>query len=132
MNDSSISLREYVDGRFDAQEKAVAAALAAQEKAVAAALTAAERAVSKAETATEKRFENSNEWRNTVETLQRTYMPRAEFDQVVRGLTEKIEIMTKRAESRDARGRGMGEMWALLIGAVALAAALVAIFRSHI
>jgi hypothetical protein len=52
MNDSSISLREYVDGRFNAQEKAVAAALAAQERAVSAALTAADRAVSKAETAT--------------------------------------------------------------------------------
>jgi len=89
------ALREYVDVRFGAQEKAVAAALAAQEKAVAAALAAAKEAVTKAETATERRFENSNEWRNTVETLQRTYMPRTESTQSNAALTEKIEALQK-------------------------------------
>jgi len=90
-----IRLREYVDVRFEAQEKAVAAALAAQEKAVAAALAAAKEAVTKAENATERRFENSNEWRNTVETLQRTYMPRTEANQIASSMTEKIEALQK-------------------------------------
>lgn len=90
-----IALREYVDVRFSAQEQAVAAALAAQEKAVAAALAAAKEAVIKAENATERRFENSNEWRNTVETLQRTYMPRTESVQAIASLTEKIESLQK-------------------------------------
>jgi hypothetical protein len=129
--DESIPLRDYVNGRFEAQEKAVAAALAAQEKAVAAALTAADRAVLKAETATEKRFENSNEWRATVETLQRTYMPRTEFEQVMKGQTEKIDALTTRINARDDRGKGMGEVVSTIISVVALAAALVAIFRVH-
>lgn len=44
--------------RFDAQEKAVAAALAA-----------AKEAVVKAETASDRRFENTNEWRATVNDI---------------------------------------------------------------
>jgi hypothetical protein len=79
-----ISLREYVDVRFEAQGKAVDAALAA-----------AKEAVIKAETSTEKRFENSNEWRNTVESLQRTYMPRTESEQQARTNAEKIEALQK-------------------------------------
>jgi hypothetical protein len=79
-----ISLREYVDVRFEAQGKAVDAALAA-----------AKEAVIKAETSTEKRFENSNEWRNTVETLQRTYMPRSESEQQARTNADKIEALQK-------------------------------------
>jgi len=90
-----IRLREYVDVRFDAAAQAVAAALAAQEKAVAAALAAAKEAVIKAETATERRFENSNEWRSTVETLQRTYMPRTESIQMHGATTEKIDALQK-------------------------------------
>jgi hypothetical protein len=79
-----VSLREYVDVRFDAQQEAVHAAL-----------TSAKEAVVKAEMATERRFENSNEWRNTVETLQRTYMPRTEALQQNTSMTEKIESVQK-------------------------------------
>jgi urease accessory protein UreF len=94
--DTCIQAQEKaVDARFEAQEKAVAAALAAAEKAVSAALSAADRAVSKAETATEKRFENSNEWRNTVETLQRTYTPRTEVVQTVKAIEDKLAVLQK-------------------------------------
>ncbi len=86
---------KFVNARFEAQEKAVSAALAAAEKAVSAALSAADRAVSKAEMATEKRFENSNEWRNTVETLQRTYTPRTEVAQTVKAIEEKVAVLQK-------------------------------------
>jgi urease accessory protein UreF len=81
---SEITLREYVDLQFAVQEKAVTAALAA-----------ADRAVNKAELAVEKRFENSNEWRNTVETLQRTYLPRTEFVQMNENIMGKISNLQK-------------------------------------
>jgi hypothetical protein len=123
----SISLREYTDKRFEAQEKAVAAALAAQEKAVAAALAAADRAVLKAETATERRFENSNEWRNTVETLQRTYMPRTESDQLTKALSEKLDDLTSRMNSKDDRGQGMGAIIGWIVGGIGALSAIVSI-----
>jgi len=81
---NEVTLREYVDVRFDAQEQAVQSAL-----------TSAKEAVTKAEMATERRFENSNEWRNTVETLQRTYMPRTEALQLFTSITEKVESVQK-------------------------------------
>lgn len=110
--------------RFAAQEKAVAAALAAAEKAVAAALSAADRAVAKAEAATERRFENSNEWRNTVETLQRTYMPRTESEQQIGTITSKVEDLAARLNKREDRGRGMGDMWAIIVSVVSVIVAV--------
>jgi hypothetical protein len=121
------ALRQYVDTRFEAQEKAVSAALAAQEKAVAAALAAAKEAVIKAENATERRFENSNEWRNTVEALQRTYMPRTESEQHWKTVDEKVDVLTTRMNAIDQRGRGRGDVWAYVVGAIGILAALVSI-----
>jgi hypothetical protein len=95
-----ISLREYVDIRFDAQEKAVNAALAA-----------ADRAVNKAEVASEKRFENMNEFRGALADSARLLMPRSESEQSVRVLTEKFEILEKRVNSRDERNSGAGDSW---------------------
>lgn len=131
LDDESISLRQYVEGRFEAQDKAVAAALAAAEKAVAAALSAADRAVSKAEIATEKRFESVNEFRNTLSDQARLFMPRSEAEQSYRAITDKLDIITARVNKRDDRGRGMGDIWGILISGVALLAALIAIFRGH-
>jgi len=122
-----VSLREYVDVRFLAQEKAVAAALAAQEKAVAAALAAADRAVAKAETAAERRFESQNEFRGTLADQARTFMPRSEAEQAMKGLSDKIENLTLRVNSRDDRGRGMGDIIGWIVGGVGLVAAVISI-----
>jgi hypothetical protein len=130
-NPDVISLRQYVDARFEAQEKAVAAALASQEKAVAAALAAAKEAVNKAEMASERRFESVNEFRNTLSDQARTLMPRAESEQGLKSLSDKLDVLAARVNARDDRGRGMGDVWGIVIAATALVAALVAIFRGH-
>lgn len=110
MTDDTISRRE-LDARFDSIDKA----LLAQKESVAIAMAAADRAVTKAETAVEKRFENSNEWRNTVETLQRTYMPRTEFDQVRDTLAEKINLLTDRVKARESVTVGASQSWAVIL-----------------
>jgi hypothetical protein len=122
-----IPLREYVDVRFLAQEKAVAAALAAQEKAVAAALAAADRAVSKAENAAERRFESVNEFRAALADNFRTLMPRAESEQARAIINEKIDQLTTRINAREERGRGMGDIVGWIVGAVGLVAAVISI-----
>lgn len=126
-SDDNINLREYVDMRFLAQEKAVAAALAAQEKAVAAALAAADRAVSKAETAAERRFESQNEFRGTLTDQARTFMPRAEAEQATKTLNEKLEVITSRVNTRDDRGQGRGDVWGFIVGAAGFVTALISI-----
>lgn len=122
-----LTLREYVDTRFEAQREAVAAALAAQEKAVAAALAAADRAVAKAETAAERRFESQNEFRGTLTDQARTFMPRAEAEQTMRAMNEKLENLTARVNSRDDRGRGAGALWGSIAAGVGLLIAIVSI-----
>jgi hypothetical protein len=83
---------------FDAQKDAINAAFAAQREAVNAALSAADRAVQKAELASDKRFEGVNEFRATLADQQRTLIPRAEVDVIVRGLNMQIDALEKRLE----------------------------------
>lgn len=114
---NEITLREYVDVRFEAQEKAVEAALAS-----------ADRAVQKAETASDKRFESMNEFRAALDDSGRLNMPRAEAEQQFRATAEKIDELTTRMNARDEQGRGLSGGWSMLIAAVGLAAVLWAMF----
>jgi hypothetical protein len=111
-----ISLREYVDIRFDAQEKAVQSALAS-----------ADRAVAKAEAASDKRFEAVNEFRASLNDNTRTLMPRAEYEQAIKAVNEKIETLTARINTRDDRGRGIGEGWAFLASAIGLIVSVITV-----
>jgi len=112
-----ISLREYVDIRFDAQEKAVNAALAASD-----------RAVNKAELASEKRFDAVNEFRAALADSARLLMPRAESEASARVLAAKIETLETRVNSREDRGTGASQSWIILGLAISVLANVVLIF----
>lgn len=86
-----------------AQEKAVANAFNAQEKAVASALSAAERAVSKAETATEKRFDGINEFRAQM-AAQNT------------SLSTRIDTLTAYKDTSSGKSVGLNAGWVYLVG----------------
>lgn len=114
----SITLREYVDVRFEAQEKAVQAALAA-----------ADRATAKAETASEKRFEGVNEFRASLSDQSRLLMPRAESEQIVKSLEAKIAALEERVSARDNRGLGMGALAGWIVAGIATVGALLAMLQ---
>lgn len=122
-----ISLRQYVDNRFEAQEKAVAAALTAQKEAVSAALAAADRAVAKAEAASDKRFESVNEFRSALNDNARLLMPRLEAERALTTIAEKGDVLTSRLNARDERGQGRGDVMGWIVGAVGLVAAVISI-----
>jgi hypothetical protein len=130
-----VPLREYVNMRFEMQEKAVQAALAAAEKAVAAALAAAERAVNKAEGATERRLESMNEFRGALNDSARLLMPRAEAEQSFRVLAEKIDSLDKRVTGKDERGNGMNQGWLILVSVVSVLSTIIMVIfyltKSH-
>jgi hypothetical protein len=111
-----ISLREYIDMRFTAQDKAVAAALAS-----------AERAVAKSDLATEKRFESVNEFRATLADSARLLMPRLEAEQVIRAISDKVEVLTTRLNARDDRGQGSSAIVAYIIAAVAVVTSILTV-----
>jgi hypothetical protein len=103
----------------------------AQALATDAALAAAERAVLKAEAAAEKRFEGVNEFRATLSDQQRTLIPRAEVEVMLRGINDKISALEKTQDAdraqRDAdRAERMGVKggWGYAVG---LAGVLIAI-----
>jgi len=106
--------------RFDAQSLALSAALLAAEKAVQTALTAAEKAVNKAEIATERRIEGLNELRSIVNDIGKLQMPRAEAEQRLSSLAEKVEEVKMIAGTQRDRGLGLNSGWAYLVGAVVL------------
>lgn len=96
--------------RFDAQEKAVQAALAN-----------AERALSTASSAADKRLDSMNEFRGALRDQQNTFIPRSEVSGMVRALSDKIERLEADLASRtgskaQAAERQTGVMW--LVGLV--------------
>lgn len=132
--------------RFDAQERALQAALLAQEKAVAAALlaqqtavaaaqSAADRATTKAENAAERRFESVNEFRAQLTDQAATFMPRVEAEARMVTLTEKIDDQRKTIDALremavavGGRSAGLNSGWSYLIAAVGAVGVIVAIF----
>ena len=115
--DSIISLREYVDIRFEAQEKATATAL-----------SNADRAVTKAETATEKRFESVNEFRAALADSARDLMPRQEAERALKVLEDKYGVLERRVNNSESRTGGATDSWVRLGLAISIAVNLALVF----
>lgn len=108
-----VSLRDYVEEKFRATDKAVEAALTAQKEATAAALAAADRAVQKAESAANDRFAAVNEFRATLQDQTRTFVTREVFEALAARLDE---LRTTMSEQRGAK-KGLSEGWGVLLAA---------------
>jgi hypothetical protein len=123
---------------FLAQQTAMQTALISAEKAVQAALAAADRAVAKAETTSDKRFDGVNEFRGQLADQQRTFIPRAEVDILVRGLTEKVDSLNaslggrisaidKQLSERRAESAGVKGGYGYAVGIIGLVVTVLAI-----
>lgn len=115
--------RERANGqRFDAQEKAVSAALAA-----------AKEAVVKAEAAAEKRFDSVNEFRNTLKDQQQTLLPRAEAVVQFKIMQERLDAIDARLTLIQGRSEGASWLWSIVLGLAGLVfggAAAVGVLRT--
>ena len=103
--------------RFDAQEKAVAAALAA-----------AKEAVAKAESAAEKRFDSVNEFRATLKDQQGTLAPRAEVDVRIKGVEAKVADLEARIVQIVSRAEGSSQLWQAITVILGLAMTSILVF----
>jgi len=112
-----ISLREYVDIRFDAQEKAVLSALAASD-----------RAVNKAEMASEKRFDSVNEFRAALNDSARLLMPRLEAEQRMGGLEKTITEVKTALDAKDNKGVGISAGLMMVVVAVSVLVNIIMVF----
>lgn len=116
-----VSLREHFEVRFLEMDRRFEAAISAQDKAVQIAMIASEKAVVKAEIAAEKRFEAVNEFRGQLSDQALTFMPRAEAEQRLAALGEKIVDLTGSSKA------GASALWGYIAGAVGIIAAIVAV-----
>jgi hypothetical protein len=102
-----VALREYIDIRFEAQEKAVA----------------------KAEVASEKRFDSVNEFRRQLADQTATFLTRTEYKTELAGLVEKVNALAKRVDEAESRSQGLSNAWGFLVGAIGFGAAIFTILR---
>lgn len=105
--------RQYQQ-RFEAQEKAVNAALIAAKEAVNAALAAAKEAVNKAETANEKRLDNQNEFRGQLKDQAATLLPRAEADIRFKAIEGEMSRISDAVLSGTKQMEGAQWLWGLI------------------
>lgn len=140
---------------FDAQTRAIDAAITAQRAAIDAALIAANQATTKAEAATELRFQSVNEFRQTLSDQAATFATRTEAEAtaqrnteriqelavVVRDLATKAEVINayERAENRlqavekaitlrEGKGSGLTAGWGYIGTAIAIIASVIATY----
>lgn len=128
----SVSLREYIDRRFEDQDKAIQAALAAAKEAVGAALVASEKAVDKAEVTNVKWRENSNEWRGAMSDREKDLTSRVEFAAFKDSIEKTLSDLIKTRDTNQGRSTGLSSGWGYLIGFVGILATILSIISFFI
>jgi hypothetical protein len=116
--------------RFEAQKTALDAARVADKEMVTASLASADRAVLKAEAASERRFESVNEFRATLTDQQRTFIPRAEVEVLIRALSDKVSSLESRQDRYDNQRRGAVGGWGYAVGAIGFVLMIAAALRT--
>lgn len=105
--------------RYDAQQKALDAALLAAKEAVQAALAAAKEAVVKAELSADKRLELLNELRTGVATTEQ-----------LEALEKVVTELGKRIDRSEGHSQGLGAGWGYLLAVIGAVAAVIAVVVS--
>ena len=98
-------LKTYVETKFDSTKEAV----------------------TKAENATEKRFESVNEFRETLNTQQKTFVTRVESDVQTEGLKARLKLLEDAAALKTGEGKGAQNLWAVILaiaGLISIAASI--------
>ncbi len=103
--------------RFEAQEKAVSAALAA-----------AKEAVLKAETASEKRFESVNEFRTTLKDQQLLLITRSEAGAQFKALSDRLDSIDARQIALNGRLEGITWVWGIMVAGGGVVVGAIGIF----
>ena len=95
-----------------------------------------DKAITKADAANEKRFEGVNEFRNTLQDQQRTFMTRTEYQAAhssletlltasVKSLTDTILTQKERIDKLDNLKQGGQNVWLLIVGVIAIGMSVV-------
>lgn len=110
------TLKEYVDTQFAAIIRLLDERKDAQQQAIAAALASVKEAIQKAENATERRFDSVNEFRQTL-TDQATHF----------ATRDQVETLKEDLNRRQGAALFVSRTWGYIVAAVGVAAGVVGI-----
>lgn len=122
-----VTLRDHLTMLLVATQDKNEVRFVAMEKATVAALAAAQRAVEKAEIAVEKRLEGMNEFRGTLSDQASMLMPRAEAENRLTTLSERVAALSSRIDRGEGKGSGLSAGWGYLVGAVGLLGSILSV-----
>jgi hypothetical protein len=124
------TFRVLVQELMDAHDRRYEERFQAQDRALQAALVESQRALTKAEHALEKRLDLLNEMRAAMSDQAQAYLPRSRYDSEHDALEEKIQVNATRLEKLEARAGGLNNGWILFGQIVSLIASTVAILMT--
>ena len=116
---NTVSLHEHMERRFTDLERLIDARF-----------EAAEIAVAKAESLATTRSTQQNEWRDTVNDLINTMMPRAEYALAHKALADKVNDVASCLDRGEGRSTGSIATIPWAIAALGVVVAVVALFVS--
>ncbi len=124
-------LKEVLTLKIEALEKLSGQRFEAMDKAVAAALAAAKEAVEVAEKNAEKWRDSANEWRAAMSDKDARLMTRTEVELSIHALNEKITSLSASRDVSSGKSQGANWLWGVIIGGIALALALASFLSAH-
>jgi hypothetical protein len=111
-----ITLRDYVDRRFDDQQDAVKTALIASTE-----------AIKNVKDDNQKWRDTMNEWRDALKDREEMFMPRAETEKIIGMLESKIDELDKSNDKQIGLNNGVSKSWGVVTTMVSMAVALVSL-----
>lgn len=128
-----ITDREFLLQIISDHDKQYQQRFEAQEKALTAALTSAKEAVDKANIASEKRFDSVNEFRNTLADQQRTLLPRTEYSvqhqslaDSIAQLSSRLDLIVQRQYQQIGQSEAAARLWGFAVGGIGILVAIAA------
>lgn len=122
-----IPIRDYVDAMLGEVDKRNEQRFQAQEKAMGAALAAADKATAIQESNAEKWRASANEWRGAMSDRDRELPSRREVDAAVTALDGRLRLLEDLAKAAQGRNEGIGLSTGVMVGAITLAATVIGI-----
>ena len=124
---STDTLKAYVERITHEADRRYEQRFEAQEKAVHAALASAALAVERAEVNAERWRNNANEWRSAMTDREKNFMSRDQADSQFDALEKQLVDLKKSRDASEGRMGGLSAGWGYLVGAVGLVGALISI-----
>lgn len=138
MDDERVSLKEYFDKAIDALDKRLSQRMdgytrefhehilaVVRENQLA--LNASDKAINKSEAAAEKRFDNVNEFRQSLSDQTATFISRREFEASNKALNDKVGLVTDRVNTGEGRTSGADKLGAVIMSIAAIIISIISI-----